>query len=377
MSHYGVNMKKIVLEGQFGWMIESRTVREQLNDAGGEDLDVHLASPGGSVFEGIKVFNLFRDYRRDYPKSQNMLTIKGLAASMASYFAMNPAFELVAIEDNAVFMLHNPYGLVSGDYREAEKFANMLKGLTDILALAYIQKTKKPKKEIREMMDNETWFFGEEIVRKGFADEIIKTDKKKEKAEAITMAKMEFAETKQKIREIEAKEEDILEIAAMLNNSEANNDHTPADDAGENKIGGVIMTLEELKAKHPAIYDEIFNLGKEAGVKEVQDIAGKVEPFLNNSEYPKEVAKNMTEVGIKVIKGEKSFDVLDSMVVTADMIKETVKSEKAAGETPEDTPIALQNNQISEEYKVTGTIMNEADMIAEEKRIKQANGMEV
>ena len=101
--------------------------------------------------------------------------------------------------------------------------------------------------------------------------------------------------------------------------------------------------------------------------------AEKIAPFLNNPEYP----KNVAETAVKVIKGEKSFDVLDSMVATADMIKETIKSEKAAGETPGDTPPAPQNNQISEEYKSTGTIMNEADMIVEEKRIKQANGMEV
>jgi ATP-dependent protease ClpP protease subunit len=213
---YGVKMKRIVIEGEFGWEISSSGIRDLLDEAGGEDLDVHLASPGGSVFEGIKVYNDFRDYKRKYPKSQNILTVKGLAASMASYFAMNPAFEIIAVEDNAVLMIHNPWGGVIGDYRETEKFTEMLKGLTDLLALAYVQKTGREKREIRQLMDNETWFFGTEIKNAGFADEVIETKEDKEKNSAIANAKIQFKETEKKIRGMEIDDNEILEIAAFI-----------------------------------------------------------------------------------------------------------------------------------------------------------------
>jgi ATP-dependent Clp protease protease subunit len=361
-------MKTIILEGEFGWEIYSSRIRELLDKANGEDLDVRIASRGGSVFEGIKVFNDFRDYKRKYPESQNMLTVKGLAASMASYFSMNPAFELVVVEDNAVLMLHNPTGFVGGDYREAQKFSELLKGLTDILAEAYVKKTGKSKKEIRDMMNEETWFFGSEIVDAGFADEILETEEEKDKAAAIATAKLQYKEIENKLKTLEIEDNDIREIAASIK-VEPNNkqEQNPAISAGENKPGGLNkMTLEELKAQHPELYKEIFNLGKDAGLKEVNDRIETASKFIGNSEYPKQIS----DAAVAVAKGEKSVDALDTMVASVDMFKEIGKSNAAAGETPQDTPPdGNQNNQMSQEYLTDGTIMNAADMAAEEKRI--------
>jgi ATP-dependent protease ClpP protease subunit len=373
-------MKKIILEGEFGWEINVNNIRPQLEAAKGDDLDVYLASPGGSVFKGIHVFNLFRDYKRDYPESQNTLTIKGLAASMSSYLMMCPAFDMVVVEDNAIFMMHNPYGGVIGDYREVESFYKMIEGLTDMMAQAYAKKLKKSKKEIRKLLDEEHWAFGENIVKQGFADEVLKTDGDKDSDNAYAMAKITIKELEQKLRQEEIKSEEFQAIAALLTADvykqaaeDINNDHTPADDAGEINTGGVIMTLEELKAQHPALYESIFNLGKEAGVKEMKDKAEKISPFLSNPDYP----KNISEAAISVFKGEKSIEILDTMVATADMIKEQFKTVTAVVETPPDTPGSDSNGQLSKEYLEDGTIMNEHDMIAETNRINQMNNPEV
>ena len=94
-------MKKIILSGLVGDEITAANIRPQLNGAAGDDIGVHLSSIGGLVSAGLEIFNLFRDYRRDYPAARMTLSMKGEVASMASYLAVNPAFDLVAAEDNA------------------------------------------------------------------------------------------------------------------------------------------------------------------------------------------------------------------------------------------------------------------------------------
>jgi len=175
------------ISGEIGWDITPEDVKKQLAVAKGKDIDVHLASPGGFVFDGIEIFNALRDYKKDYPKCQMMLTIKGLAASMASYIAVNPAFDLVTAEDNAVLMIHNARGGAVGDYRDMNKASEIMEGITDLLGKAYANKTGKEQKEVRKLMDEESWYFGNEIMESGFVDEMVPSHEKTEKEEEASI----------------------------------------------------------------------------------------------------------------------------------------------------------------------------------------------
>lgn len=368
-------MKVINLEGEFGWDINVESIRPQLEDANGDDLDVYLASPGGSVFRGIHVYNLFRDYKRKYPDSQNTLTVQGLAASMSSYLMMCPAFDLIAVEDNAIFMMHNPYGGVVGDYRDAQSFYKMIEGLTDMMSDAYVKKLKKPKSVIREMLDDEFWAFGEDIVKQGFADEVLSTDNDKNKDSAYAMATMQVNELNKKIRNDEIKSEDIQEIAAMLKPNEA---QTPAQDTRENnKTEESSMALKELLEQNPAAkieYDNELKMKYEAGVTEGQNAMKvtieKASMFINSADYPVQI-KN---AAIEVVLGKKSIDALDSMVATADMIKEMQKSNDAKNDTEKLGETTAQNTP---QPSNDGVIRNDVDFMAEVERSKKIIGVEV
>jgi len=185
-------MTKILITGQIGYEVTPDSVREQLATAKGGDIDIHIASPGGYVSDGIEIYNLIRDYKRENPKSEIMATLKGYAMSMASYIAMNPAIDMLVAEDNAVFMIHNVWGGTVGDYREMRKTADIFEGLTGIIAKAYTTKTKKSGKEIRQMMDDETWLFGAEMKEAGFVDDIIPSEAETEKPAAISEARAIF-----------------------------------------------------------------------------------------------------------------------------------------------------------------------------------------
>ncbi len=207
-------MKIIKIVGEIGWDVMPEYIENELNSANG-DIVIEIDSPGGSVFDGVTIHNLIKEYT----KGKVEIKIIGVAASMATYIAM--AGDVVKVYDNSTFMIHNAWGVVVGDYRDMQQQAQVLEGLTKLLAKKYIKKTKRIEQEIRELMDNESWFFGEEIVSNGFADEVIEFKKDDDKQTALALAKEKFKALSTKLKE---KEEKVSEdkIAALIKEVDKN-----------------------------------------------------------------------------------------------------------------------------------------------------------
>lgn len=202
---------EINLEGIVGFDITATAVRDKLNEAKGQEVSLLINSPGGSVFEGIAVYNAIRDFRRGGGKVNAL--VKGIAMSMATYISL--AADTVKVEDNAVYMIHEPWSLAVGSAKEMKKQADILESLANLLAKGYEKKTKKSMLEIRSMMDTETYLYGEEIVSMGFADELIPAGEGAEdEEEAMNIAKIALIAMKAKLKEAEDNTE---QIAAMLN----------------------------------------------------------------------------------------------------------------------------------------------------------------
>jgi ATP-dependent protease ClpP protease subunit len=209
-------MKRITISGEIGWDVKPNDVRKSLDEAKGSDIETHLASVGGFVYDGIEIYNLFSDYRRENPNSRMDLSLKGIVASMGSYIASNPAFDVVKAEDNAVYMIHNPYAMAIGDYRDMQKSMSTLEGITKLLASSYAVKSQKNNSEIRQLMDDESWFFGNEIKDSGFADEMIQSGDTLEREAACAKAQLKFKNLVEKMRKSEKSKSDLTEIAALL-----------------------------------------------------------------------------------------------------------------------------------------------------------------
>jgi len=130
-------------------------------------LHVHLRinSPGGSVTEGINIFNALR-------RHEGGLTvhIDALAASMASVVAMSGAPTYIA--DNALMMIHNPWTITMGDSHELRRTADVLDKMKAGLLRAYTTKTGLNSEEVQTLMDDETWLDATECIALGFADAI-------------------------------------------------------------------------------------------------------------------------------------------------------------------------------------------------------------
>lgn len=149
------------------WGVSAASFAQDLKDCGNnlKQINLHIHSPGGDVFDGIAIYNLLKNHPANVT-----VYIDGLAASMASVIAM--AGNEVIMPENAMMMIHKPWGIQGGDAEDMRKYADLLDKVENTLIPAYASKTGKTPEELAEMLSAETWLNGKECVDQGFADKL-------------------------------------------------------------------------------------------------------------------------------------------------------------------------------------------------------------
>ena len=175
-------MRTINIEGQIGsWEADPQEIVSQINQDKG-DILVNINSIGGSVIDGFTIYNAIKAY----DKGEIIVEIGAVAASIASYIAL--AGDLITAKSNSVYMIHNAWLPAVGDFVELRKAADISEGLSSIIANAYVAKTGMGKSDALSLMENETFYYGNEIKEAGFVDDVLSVDDVKPKAEAYSMA---------------------------------------------------------------------------------------------------------------------------------------------------------------------------------------------
>jgi ATP-dependent protease ClpP protease subunit len=128
-------------------------------------LDIHINSPGGSVYDAQAIYSRLADYH-----ATKHVYIDGIAASAASIVAM--VGHKVYMRANANMMIHLPMALTAGNKHDHEKSKRALQSIEDGMINAYIKKTGLARDEIERMLADETWMNAEQAVEHGFADEV-------------------------------------------------------------------------------------------------------------------------------------------------------------------------------------------------------------
>ena len=148
-----------------GGGVTAKSFQKELSDIKASQIDLHINSPGGVVFDGITIHNLIKQH------PANVTTyIDGLAASIASVIAL--AGDKVIMAANALYMVHNPTGLAMGTASDMRSLADVLDKVAGTMVGTYASKTGKPDADIRAMLDAETWMTADEALEHGFIDEI-------------------------------------------------------------------------------------------------------------------------------------------------------------------------------------------------------------
>lgn len=172
-----VNVKGPIVSDSDAWVykyfgIEAtypRLVDQAIEKANGEDLEVVINSGGGSVFAGSEIYTALKSYSGNV-----VVKVVGLAASAASVIAM--AGKKVMMSPTAQMMIHNVSTYASGDYRDMEHTAEILKNANNTIANAYRIKSGKSQEELLAMMDSETWMTAQKAKELGLIDEIMFED---------------------------------------------------------------------------------------------------------------------------------------------------------------------------------------------------------
>ncbi|EHW9963248.1 Clp protease ClpP [Escherichia coli] len=150
-----------------GFGVTAKQFAEDLKALGDvSHINLRIHSPGGDVFEGIAIYNLIRNHPADIT-----VYIDGVAASMASVVAM--AGDRVVMPENAMMMIHKPWGISGGNAGDMRDYADLLDKVETVLIPAYARKTGKSAQEITAMLEDETWMDGKECLKHGFADELL------------------------------------------------------------------------------------------------------------------------------------------------------------------------------------------------------------
>ncbi|EBQ4103522.1 Clp protease ClpP, partial [Salmonella enterica] len=129
-------------------------------------INLHIHSPGGSIFDGLAIYNLLKNH-----PARKVVYVDGVACSMASVIAM--VGDPVIMPENAMMMIHRPRGITGGESSDIRDYADLLDKMESVIIPIYAEKTGKSPDDIAALLASETWMSGAECVREGFADKVI------------------------------------------------------------------------------------------------------------------------------------------------------------------------------------------------------------
>lgn len=150
-----------------GFSISAKSVIDTVkNNADIEKITLRINSDGGDVFEAFAMYNYLKQH-----KAKKHVYIDGIAASAASLVAMSG--DVVYMPENTMMMIHNPSSYAYGNAEDMRDAAEVLDKITDNIVKIYVDKTGLSEREVKDMLDQESYLNAKECKEKGFCDEII------------------------------------------------------------------------------------------------------------------------------------------------------------------------------------------------------------
>lgn len=209
-------------------------------------LDLRINSPGGEFFEAQAIYTTLKS--KSYEVN---VIIDGLAASAASVIAM--AGNKISIPHGAMMMIHNALLMTYGNAKKLAEAISLLEKVDDGINKAYQLKTGLDEVKVKELMEAESWMTATECLELGFADELL---------DFAVVASLSGDTAVFNSREF-----DISNFNSKPKLPKAVGDKKTTINKEEKN-----MDVSTIKNEHPDLYNEIFNLGKTAGMTEATNI---------------------------------------------------------------------------------------------------------
>ncbi len=160
--------------------VDATSFRNELKALGDdvENIDLHVHSRGGNVYEAVAIMNALRQH-----KAKVVTTVDGVAASAAGFIAVGASDELVMAE-NSELMAHLPWVMAMGDANDMRKAAERLDQIGNNIASIFAEKAGGTVDEWLAVLTEETWWSAQEAVDAGIADMVRKAPKRKAAAKS-------------------------------------------------------------------------------------------------------------------------------------------------------------------------------------------------
>ena len=163
---------EVYIFGDIGesWWDETVTAKQFVKDFAAidaTDITVRINSYGGSVTDGIAIYNAIKRH-----PAQITVSIEAAAYSIASLIAM--AGDTVEMADNALLMIHAPWGYAVGNSADMRDMADTLDKYAQAMASSYVAKTGMSTDDVLALLiDGEDhWYTAEEALDAGFVDAV-------------------------------------------------------------------------------------------------------------------------------------------------------------------------------------------------------------
>ncbi len=161
-------MNEIWLIGEVGSDITlENTIEKVSNSDKNTPLTVNIHSQGGSVFEGLAIYNYFKSLDQEVNTHSS-----GLVASIASVIFLAGKNRTINSTDN--FLIHLPSNISVGNAEDLEKTAKELRSIESKLVDIYVNETNITKEDVIDLMTKDEFLDIEFLKDKGFVNEIIK-----------------------------------------------------------------------------------------------------------------------------------------------------------------------------------------------------------
>lgn len=154
-------------ESWYGEGVAAKDFVKELAKLDVGNIDARINSYGGSVAEGLAIYNALKRHRANVT-----VIVEGVAVSIASLIAM--AGDTIAMAGNTMMMIHAPWGFASGNSVDMRDMADVLDKYADAMASSYASKSGKDISEIHDLLKDgdDHWYTADEAVAAGFADQI-------------------------------------------------------------------------------------------------------------------------------------------------------------------------------------------------------------
>ncbi len=283
---------------EYSWWDDDVTPKQflkELKDLGNKSrITVRINSGGGDVFAAHAIATNLKDH-----PAEIIVKIDGIAASAAVLIAL--AGNKIMIAASNYMMIHKPSSIAWGNADNMRKMAETLDVIQEGIVNGYMARTKKDRKTLDKLINEETWMTGEEAVAEGFADELMFVEGEPQNAEPVMNGNLLVVNSIPHDLSIYKNRPKITPPAGQR----------PVTDTTKPKPEEVTnaMTLDELRAQHPDLVNQIETAASAAGataerqrIQAIDELAETVAPELINAAKFTNTQATANTVALQAVK---------------------------------------------------------------------------